>query len=265
MRFARLVIVLALIGMGCTQTASPQQSTEAVAALSSQERAWTEAFKNRDRDVLNALLADEFVFTDDEGNVYDKAQYITAAMDVIRVDSYSVDDTKIKSSGDVGMVIGRWTGKMSIDGKDASGVFRFTDTFVKRNGQWQVVASQDTRLPTGQSAEALVANWVNSINSGSGLAAIDQYIAADYVWHLPGGNVRGRDGVKKVFADMFQKCPHLRTTAEHVLADGKWVIVRWTETCSPGGPSTSDITIDRFGNGQFLEGWEIDSDKPWAK
>jgi predicted SnoaL-like aldol condensation-catalyzing enzyme len=101
-------------------------------------------------------------------------------------------------------------------------------------------------------AQALVDNWVNAINSGDGSAALDKYLAADYVWHLPGDNIKGRDAVKKIFADMFQKCPHLRTKAEHVVTDGQYV-VRWTESCSPDVPSTSDITIDRFGHGQFLK------------
>lgn len=116
-------------------------------ALLSQERAWTEGFKNRDRDVLNEVLADGFVFTDDEGHVYDKAQYIAAAMNVIQVASYTVDETAVRVYGDSGVVLGRWAGTMSIDGKDASGSFRFTDTFVRRDGRWQAVASQDTRIP----------------------------------------------------------------------------------------------------------------------
>ena len=148
---AGLVVVLALGNSGCMREATSQDSSAAAAALSSQERVWAEAYKNRDRNALNAVLADEFIFTDDEGHVYDKAQYVAAVMDVVRVESYSVDDTKIQSFGDTGVVVGRWSGKMSIDGKDASGAFRFTDTFVRRNGQWQVVASQDTRLPASQS------------------------------------------------------------------------------------------------------------------
>ena len=146
-----LVVVLALGSSGCMQNTSSRDPSAVATALSSQERVWTEAFKNRDRTGLNAVLADEFVFTDDEGHVYDKAQYVSAAMDVIRVESYSVDDTNIQPFGDAGVVTGRWSGKMSIDGKDASGAFRFTDIFVRRDGQWQGVASQDTRLPTSQS------------------------------------------------------------------------------------------------------------------
>ena len=145
------LIILVLVSAGCAQTTNPGQSSEAVsAALQSQERAWAEAFKNRDRSVLSEVLADDFVFTDDEGNLYDKAKYIAAVMDVIQVTSYTVDDMTVRVYGDSGVVVGRWMGTMSIDGKDASGAFRFTDILVRRDGRWQVVASQDTRLPRAQ-------------------------------------------------------------------------------------------------------------------
>ena len=82
-----------------------------------------------------------------EGHVYSKAQYIAAVTQAIKVDSYGIADHTVRVYGDTGIVAGRWTGKMTIDGKDASGAFRYTDTFVKRQGRWQVVASQDTRIP----------------------------------------------------------------------------------------------------------------------
>ncbi len=152
MKTASLVVILLLATFGCAREHTlSRQSSDALAALSSQERAWTEAFKNRNRDTLNKLIADEFIFTDEEGHIYDKQQYVAAAIDAIRVDSYTVDETKITSFGNTGVVTGRWTGKLSIDGKDASGAFRFTDTFVRRNGQWQVVASQDTRIASPKS------------------------------------------------------------------------------------------------------------------
>src|SRR5262249_30288888 len=104
-------------------------------------------FQNRDKAALDRILAADFIFTDDEGAVYDKAQYIEAATKIIKVDSYDTDDNTVRVYGDTAVVTGRWTGRMTIDGKDASGSFRYTDTFVKRQGRWQVIASQDTRIP----------------------------------------------------------------------------------------------------------------------
>jgi hypothetical protein len=38
------------------------------------------------------------------------------------------------------------TDKGSYKGKDISGNYRWTDVFVKRNGRWQIVAGQGTRV-----------------------------------------------------------------------------------------------------------------------
>ncbi len=122
------------------------QDAKAEQGLMKAEREWTEAYKNRDKAVLDRILADDFIFTDDEGNLYGKAQYITAATELISVPSYSIDAITVRVYGDTGIVAGRWTGKLIINGQDASGAFRFTDIFVKRQGHWQTIASQETRI-----------------------------------------------------------------------------------------------------------------------
>jgi ketosteroid isomerase-like protein len=144
---AALLTLAAAAACGKSDATSARDPADVARELIIQERIWTEAIKDRDRGALDHLLADDFIFTDDEGKVYDKAQYISAITDVIRVTSYTVDQTTVHSYGDAGIVAGRWTGTQTIEGKDASGAFRFTDTFVRRPGRWQAVASHDTRVP----------------------------------------------------------------------------------------------------------------------
>lgn len=142
---------LALIAAAACSESSAKSAREDPADVTGelliQERIWTEAIKNRDGQALDRLLADDFIFTDDESNVYDKAQYISAITDLIHVTSYTVDQTTVHEYGNVGVVAGRWTGTQTIEGKDASGALRFTDTFVRRSDGWQGVASHDTRIP----------------------------------------------------------------------------------------------------------------------
>ena len=126
------------------QTRPPGNAEQSLEAA---ERQWTEAFKNRDKNALNRMLDDRFGFTDDKGQVLSKTQYVDAAMQAIKVESYSLDDMTVRVFGDTAVVAGRWAGKLTIDGKDASGAFRYTDTFVKRLGRWRAVASQNTRMP----------------------------------------------------------------------------------------------------------------------
>ena len=142
-----ILIFLVMATAGCKTKPPEQISSNSNAEMLSQERVWTEAFKNRDKEALAHILADKFVFTDETGQVYNKDQYIGAVMGVIKVESYTVDKATALVHGDTGIVTGRWTGKLSVDGKDASGDFRFTDVFIHRGGRWQVIASQDTRVP----------------------------------------------------------------------------------------------------------------------
>ncbi len=145
--FATFLALAASAACSESGAGSARDPADVAGELIVQERIWTEAIKNRDGEALDRLLADDFIFTDDESNVYDKTQYISAIVDLIRVSSYSVDQTAVHVYGDTGIVAGRWTGTQTVAGKDASGAFRFTDTFVRRPGGWQGIASHDTRIP----------------------------------------------------------------------------------------------------------------------
>ena len=134
------------------------------------ERQFSEAFKNRDQQTLGLLLADNFIFTDDEGNLFDRAKYVEATTQAIRVESYKLDDLAARVSGATGVVTGLYTARMTIAGKDASGAFRFTDTFVKRGVRWVLLASHETRLPQKG------ADMSNAVTTPSGLKYIDEVV-----------------------------------------------------------------------------------------
>ena len=172
-----LLIVLPSLALGQTKGKRVTRGARGSAAtspadqtLKDLEHQCTQAFKDRDQQMLNRILANDFIFTDDEGRVYDKTQYIEAVMKMTKVDSYKIEDMTTRVSGDTGIVAGRWTGKFSVDGKDASGTFRFTDTFVRRQGRWQVIAAQDTRISRQGGKPAMGAE----ITTPSGLKYIDE-------------------------------------------------------------------------------------------
>jgi peptidylprolyl isomerase len=141
-------------------------------ALKDLERQCAEGLKNRDKETLNRILADDFIFTDDEGRVYNKARYVEAITKMPKVDSYSLDELTTRVYGVVGVVAGRWTGKITVDGKDAGGVFRFTDTFVKRQGRWLAIASQETRISQTGDKSAMS----GEVTTPSGLKYIDEVV-----------------------------------------------------------------------------------------
>jgi hypothetical protein len=128
--------------------ASPPDQAAATgeAQLAALERQWNEAYKNKDRTALDRILAPEFVFTDDEGH-FTKAEYIEAAVRHVTVGSYQLTDMAFHIHDTDGVVTGLWKGTFSIDGVDASGALRFTDTFTKSSGTWLVLTSHESRAP----------------------------------------------------------------------------------------------------------------------
>jgi FKBP-type peptidyl-prolyl cis-trans isomerase FkpA len=176
-RFAGLVVMLLVV---VSSSAAPQTKSKpankgrhirptapgAAQSLRAAEHQWMEAFKNRDKEALNRIIDDQFIFTDEDGQVFNKTQYVDAATRIINVESYSMDEMTIRIFGDTGVVAGRWTGKLTIDGKETSGNVRYTDTFVRRLGRWRVVASQDTKMLPQQ------------ITTSSGLKYVDLVVGS---------------------------------------------------------------------------------------
>jgi hypothetical protein len=53
---------------------------------------------------------------------------------------------KVRVFGNTAIVTGGDTEKSTYKGKDSSGKYVWTDVFVNRNGKWQAVASESTKV-----------------------------------------------------------------------------------------------------------------------
>ena len=120
-----------------------QQKTGAdEAALKAMEEKWDAANLKGDAAALNAMFADTFVSTDSDGKVRTKAEVVAALKSgEIKFMASKGSEIKVSVYGDAGVVTGRWAGKFVQKGKTVDTVERFTDTYVRQNGQWRCVAS----------------------------------------------------------------------------------------------------------------------------
>jgi len=66
----------------------------------------------------------------------------------VKFTEFTQDDYKVHVLGDTAIVTGRSTLKGIRDGKNLRGRERWTDVFVRRNGNWQAVASHSSRIAT---------------------------------------------------------------------------------------------------------------------
>jgi ketosteroid isomerase-like protein len=115
--------------------------------LARMEREFGEAQPRRDLAKLNRFMADDFVATVPPGKVINKAQVLAQITSPdIEMESLVNDEIEVRVYGDTAVVTARGTAKGRYQGKDASGQFRYTRVWVKRQGQWQAVAAQSTMI-----------------------------------------------------------------------------------------------------------------------
>jgi ketosteroid isomerase-like protein len=127
-----------------SQAVESYSRVEAEKYIKDSSSAWAESVVTNDASVVKRILADDFVWVR-EGKVLDKSRALTVARqgsgDLV---SNHLDYANVRFFGDTAVVQGSetWTRK---DGR--SGHFVFIDTWVRRNGIWQIVAAVDVSVP----------------------------------------------------------------------------------------------------------------------
>lgn len=125
-----------------------QDTSEIGGALEALEQKIAAAWVNGDRQFIDSILADDWSVIDLSGSLLTKEQVISGAFKGEERTVLSMDITNVTSKVFDGWAI--VTGKTRASGEYQGNVMevqlRFTDVFVERDGRWQVVASQATRL-----------------------------------------------------------------------------------------------------------------------
>ena len=118
--------------------------------MKAQEERWEASFATHDISVTEQLVAEDFVGTSSSGKVGNKSTMISEARKDKNVYTSAVsEDMIVHSFGpNVAVVTGiaRESGKTP-SGKAFSQAYRFTDTWVERNGKWQCVAASALSIP----------------------------------------------------------------------------------------------------------------------
>src|SRR6267378_5521780 len=134
-----LLLVLALV---------VQEQDADTRALLRLEDGWASALVQRDTVTFKRLLADGFVYTEND-QVMDRAAVLeSVSRGSDTVEAAHNEEMQVHRYGSVTAVV---TGWLVVKGRGASGPFnrryRFTDTWVKRGDRWQIVAAQDYVAP----------------------------------------------------------------------------------------------------------------------
>lgn len=106
------------------------------------------AMAQKDIAALNALLSDELVYTHSSARLDTKESLIAAMQSGATVyTAVEPSDVKAADFGNAVVLTGRARIYVTSQGKPNAFNVRFTDVYVDRNGQWQMVAWQSTRIP----------------------------------------------------------------------------------------------------------------------
>jgi hypothetical protein len=140
-------------------TASPAKETVDRAAIEAEilklEREWADANKTHSSEAVKRIVADNAVIVYADGSTGTKDDEVkTIESGSITADSYEIVDPKvIVIDADSAVITGRGViknGKNVVPGQkksiDISGEYRFLDVYAKRDGKWQVIASQTTKI-----------------------------------------------------------------------------------------------------------------------
>lgn len=110
------------------------------------ERVWLNAYEQHDQKAMDAILADDFLITFPDGSSQNKSQVVSSlnaqAASNRPTTKFYTEDVKARVYDDTVILTGRVVAEWQREGKPlAKELSRYTDTYVKRNGRWQVVAS----------------------------------------------------------------------------------------------------------------------------
>ncbi len=127
-----------------TLRASAQEPADAAAQVRRLEEKWTEAYKQRNIDILSTLLTEDFVITVEDGNTYSKAGYIMHSADpTVHVEVAELLDlrVRVRGGGNIAVVTGAYHEKGLSNRTPYEYHDRLTDVWVRAGNSWRVLTS----------------------------------------------------------------------------------------------------------------------------
>lgn len=101
-----------------------------------------------DYDYFRKIEAEEFIFTDSQGNVSTRTEDLAGEKDCKpNSDQHAIDEPRLIRQGGLVILNARQTITGQRNGKDFRVQTRFTDVFVWRSGRWQLLAGHSSRIP----------------------------------------------------------------------------------------------------------------------
>jgi len=141
--------VVLMLGFAMGPTIARAGDLEAdKAKLLALENGWNLAQLQRDSRALQALLSDRYVYTDYDGTVMNKGQFLTDNKDPeYKPTVVTSEEMQVITYSNVAVVIGKYHTKGTYRDKPFDHWGRFTDTWVYENNNWRCLATHTSLVP----------------------------------------------------------------------------------------------------------------------
>jgi ketosteroid isomerase-like protein len=144
-RFLPIVFLLLPYLALAQSSAQPEGDESQIIAF---ENLWNQIQIAHDANAMEQMLDPDFVLTDYDGSVQDRAQFLASIRDKSNQLTVEVSqDMKLHRHGDTVVVIGATREKGTLKGKPYEHHGRFTDTWINRDYRWLCIASQLALVP----------------------------------------------------------------------------------------------------------------------
>jgi hypothetical protein len=133
-RVIGLLLALSLTAPAASKKTKAPSTASVTNTLIQMEREWSQA---RDSKTIDRILADDWVSVDFHGKTVTKVQAMAELKSaVLPAQSIELRQIKVRVFGNAAVV----------NGTDKTGRYTWMDVFVRREGRWQAVASQSTKI-----------------------------------------------------------------------------------------------------------------------
>ena len=130
-----------------TQLLAQNSHSEAETKILALENAWNQAQLRHDATALSSLLPETFVYTDYDGTVMTKAQFLADLKDTSYVATLVANENvHVFAYDNAAVVTGTYHTKGKYKGKPFEHWGRFTDMWIFENNLWQCAASHTSLI-----------------------------------------------------------------------------------------------------------------------
>ncbi len=106
------------------------------------------AMMDADAETLNRVLADDLTYVHTTAALDSKESFIGAlSSGALNYESINSTDAQVRVYGDTAVVTGNGDVRVTSNGRRNRFSIRYTDVYAQRDGRWQMVAWQATRMP----------------------------------------------------------------------------------------------------------------------